>query len=124
MSTGTKPDQETELSVLKEILKWVKFTGMKEVRGILTTTLNDEQKRNVYQLSDGTKGIVEIGQIVGIKGTTNIFNLWKQWTKMGLGESVPVKGGSRFKRSFDLEDFGIEVSLKATKEKAETEKEQ
>jgi hypothetical protein len=122
MSTGMKPDRETELSVLKEILKWVKFTGMKEVRDILMTTLDDEQERNVYQLSDGTKGIVEIGKIVGIKSpTTTIFNMWKQWTNMGLGEPVPVKGGSRFKRSFDLEDFGIEVSLKATNEKVEAD---
>ncbi len=102
-----KPVLETELGVLKEILKWVKFAGMNEVRNILTSTLDDEQKRTVYQLSDGTKGIVEIGKIVGIKGTASIFKLWKQWAKMGLGESVPVMGGTRFKRAFDLEDFGL-----------------
>jgi hypothetical protein len=28
---------------------------------------------------------------------------------MGLGENIPVRGGTRFKRSFDLEEFGIRL---------------
>lgn len=106
-SPNVEPVKETELSVLKEILKWVKFSGMNEVKNVLTTALDNGQKRSVYQLSDGTKGIVEIGKLVGIKSTATVFKLWKQWTKMGLGESVPVAGGSRFRRSFDLEEFGL-----------------
>ena len=101
---------ENELDVLKEILKWVKFSGMKEVREILLSVLSDNQTRAAYQLSDGTKGLHEIGKLVDIKGST-LFNLWKRWLKLGLGESIPVKGGERFKRSFDLEDLGIEVTI-------------
>lgn len=99
------------MDVLKEILRWVKFSGMKEVRAILTSVLDDEQKRMAYQLSDGSKGMVEVGKQVGIKSTGTMFKLWKQWAKVGLGESVSVPGGQRFKRSFDLEDFGIKINM-------------
>jgi hypothetical protein len=111
-----KQRQETELDVLKDIRRWVKFSGMKEVRGILVSVLDNDQKRVVYQLSDGSKGIIEIGKAVGIKSTATIFKFWKQWTKLGLGESVPVAGGQRFKRSFDLEDFGFDVQGPSEKE--------
>lgn len=109
-TSKAEPTQETELSVLKEILRWVKFSAMKEVRSILASALDDEQKRTTYQLSDGTKGIVEIGKLVGIKSTATIFKMWKQWAKIGLGEYIPAKGGNRFTRSFDLNDFGMEVN--------------
>ena len=55
MSSNEKSTKETELDVLKEILRWVKFSGMKEVRGILTSVLDDEQERNVYQLRASPK---------------------------------------------------------------------
>ena len=42
---------------------------------------------------------------------------------MGLGEFIPARGGERFKRSFDLEEIGIEVELPASRmEKPNTEK--
>jgi hypothetical protein len=121
MTPNEKGSKETELDVLKEILRWVKFTGVKEVRGILTSVLDDDQKRTAYQLSDGTKGMVDVGKQVGIKSTAGMSKLWKQWTKLGLGESIPVMGGNRFRRSFDLADFGIEVNVgNASKDAAES----
>jgi len=45
--------------------------------------------------------------------------MWQAWLKQGLGESIPVKGGSRFKRSFDLEAFGIQIP---NTEKADTDR--
>jgi hypothetical protein len=100
-------DEQTRL--LKEILKWIRFAGMKEVKNTLVDILDDDPKRLVYHLSDGTRGIVEIAKLVGISSTRTVFDMWQAWLKVGLGESIPVKGGSRFKRSFDLEDLGIEV---------------
>jgi len=102
--------QENEQTILlREILKWIKFAGMKEVKNTLVSVLNNEQKRLVYHLSDGSRGTVEIAKLVGIGSTSTVFDMWQAWLKLSLGESIPVKGGSRFKRSFDLEDFGIEV---------------
>ena len=102
-------EKSEQTILLREILKWIKFAGMKEVKNTLVSVLDTEQKRLVYHLSDGSRGIVEIAKPVGIGSTKTVFDLWQAWLKLSLGESIPVKGGSRFKRSFDLEDFGIEV---------------
>lgn len=94
---------------IKESSKWTKFAGMKEVKPILETQLPDESKKQIYQLSDGKKGTQEIAKMVGGISHMSIANYWKSWEKVGLGEPVTAMGGKRFKRSFDLKDFGIKV---------------
>ncbi|XHH08079.1 MAG: hypothetical protein ACFCUE_10955 [Candidatus Bathyarchaeia archaeon] len=104
---SNQPNEQT--IILKEILKWVKFAGLKEVKELLlTTTNNDPKKLLVYHLGDGNHGANEIASLLSI-GNKTVLGLWELWLKMGLGENVPVKGGSRFKRSFDLQEIGIEV---------------
>ena len=102
--------ENEQIRLLNEILKWIKFSGLKEVKGVLTSALDTDQKKIVYQLSDGSKGIVEIGKAAGISSTATISRYWKSWARLGLGDYLAVKGGDRFKRAFDLEDLGIEVS--------------
>jgi len=105
---------------LKEMLKWTKFAGVKEVKPILETHLSNDSKKIIYYLSDGTKGIQEIAKIVGNVSPGTVFNYWKTWGKVELGESITVPGGTRFHHSFDLEDFGIKV-LEITKQNTTTE---
>jgi hypothetical protein len=99
-------DEQTEL--LKEILKWIRFAGMKGVKDQLEATLETDQKKIVYQLSDGSKTIADINKITGVS-TGSVSGYWQKWVKLALGQKIPVMGGERFKRSFDLEDVGIEV---------------
>lgn len=98
------------MSVLKEILRWTKFSGMQSVRAVLETNLDDNQKRSIYQLSDGTKGTEEIASLVRA-GAETVRRYWIAWQKLGFGDYVPARGGKRFKRSFDLEEVGIEVTV-------------
>lgn len=107
MKMSREENEQTKL--LKEILKWIKFSGMRELKNTLVSILDSEQKRLVFHLSDGTRGTVEIAKIAGVGSNKTVYDMWQAWLKLGLGESIPVRGGSRFKRSFDLEDFGIEV---------------
>jgi hypothetical protein len=105
----SQENEQTEL--LREIVKWVRFAGLKEVKSTLETTLVDDQQRKAYQASDGSKGTREVASIAGYGSKSTVERLWKTWRKLGLGESFQVKGGGeRFKRSFDLEDFDIEFS--------------
>ena len=101
--------ESDELKVLREILKWMKFAGMNQVQSVLETTLNTPEKKLAYQMSDGTKGTIEVGKVSKVGSTTKVSTLWKEWKRKGLGDSLRVQGGDRFKRTFDLEDFGIEV---------------
>jgi len=98
------------VKLLKEILKWVRFAGIKEVKAVMETSLDTEQKRAAYHVSDGSKGTREVASKAGYGSKSTIEVLWKKWRRLGLGESFQVKGGGeRFRRSFDLEDFEIEV---------------
>lgn len=100
-----------QTKLLKEILKWIKISGIKEVKSLLESLLANDSKKLIYYLSDGTKGTQEIAKIVGGLSHQTVANYWKEWEKSGLGESVSAMGGSRFKRSFDLEDFGMKVQI-------------
>ncbi|MCW4002619.1 MAG: hypothetical protein NWE95_01725 [Candidatus Bathyarchaeota archaeon] len=94
--------------IMKEILKWTKFAGAKEVRNVLTITLDTEQKRLVYHLSDGNNGTRKIAEIADVCDKT-VRNYWESWYRQGIVDPINVKGGQRFKKSFALEDFGIAV---------------
>lgn len=99
---------DDQTAILKEILKWIRFTGAKEVKNVLVDTLNTEQKCLIYHLSDGNRSSTAIGKSAGVSDMT-VRRLWAAWFRQGIVESIRVRGGDRYKKSFDLEDFGIEI---------------
>ena len=103
--------KSTEIhNTLKELLKWAKFSGIKEVKPVLESKIDTDVKKIVYFLSDGSKGTRDIAKTVGSLSHASVSNYWQDWEKAGLGESfLTMGGGTRFKRSFDLEDFGIKI---------------
>ncbi len=113
-------DQNNEqTALLKEIAKWVRFSGFKQVKDVLETTFEkDNKKILVYHLSDGKTTSTVISQKTGIN-QPKITELWKEWLALGLGESITASGGSRFKRSFDLKMFGIQVPEIKSEQKPE-----
>jgi hypothetical protein len=104
MSENTSRVEE----LLSEILKWIRFAGAKEVKNVLTSALDTDQKKLVYHFSDGENGSVEIANQSGVSDFT-VRTYWKAWSKLGIVEAIKVRRGDRYKKSFDLEDFGIEV---------------
>jgi hypothetical protein len=98
-----------QTEILKEMLKWVKFSGMKSVKEVLLNNLTDDTKILVYHYSDGVNSIPMLKNLIGIKGNVVIFNLWNKWKNIGIMEKVPAKGGERGKKIFHLEDFGIQI---------------
>lgn len=99
-----------QIELLKEIAKWVRFSGIKQVKEVLLSTLNTDKKVIAYHYSDGKNTSTEIAKLSGVAQPT-ISDLWKDWLSLGLGESMSASGGSRFKRAFDLKMFGIQVPL-------------
>jgi hypothetical protein len=104
---------EEILRTLKEMLKWLKFTGVKEVRTVMSNALETEQKRLIFYLSDGKRGIVEIGKLANV-GSTTVARYWEAWFRLGLMEPIAVQGGARYKKSFELEDFGFNIPQSKT----------
>ena len=79
------------IEVMREILKWTKFAGAREVRNILTATLDTEQKRLIYNSSDGNKGSVEIAKTAGV-GDSTIRRYWESWARRGAQPASPGNG--------------------------------
>ena len=102
------PDEMDEKQLLREILKWTKFSGMNQVKAVLEQQLKADADKLIYQNSDGAHGTVELGKLADMSKDA-VHDRWESWVKIGLGENIPVRGGTRFKRSFDLEEFGIKV---------------
>lgn len=102
-------DKLSEIAgTLKELLKWTKFTGMKEVKSVLLLALDTETKKIIYHLSDGDKSSAEIADVANVSDWT-VRNYWKSWNKLGIVEALQVGTGQRYKKAFDIEDFGIEA---------------
>jgi DNA-binding transcriptional ArsR family regulator len=99
-------DEIAEL--LREILKWIRFSSIGEVRTVLMSILETEQKRMIYHLSDGEHGSVEIGERTGVSHGT-VTRYWDSWKRLGIVEPVRVRGGLRYRKLFELEDFGFSV---------------
>ncbi len=110
--------EETE--ILKEILKWTKISSMKEVKSILNSALNTDDKKIIYQNSDGSRGLLNFKDISSL-GKDAIARYWKQWYQLGLVEMKNVRGGNRAIKNFSLEDFGIEIPNIDIKIKEESE---
>ena len=116
------PESE-ELKTLKEILKWIKVSGLENIKKKISDEFSDENKILVYSLSDG-KSSDEIEKILNKKITgMSIRNWWKSWAKQGLMEIHPDYK-KRYKAIFNLEDFGIsipEIKLQKTEESKKIE---
>jgi len=110
-------DREDEiLAVLKEILKWNRFTGLENARLELRRVLDTEQKRVIYHLSDGGSTSTEIAKKSGVSDFT-VRKYWSDWNKRGIVDPLSVRGGKRFKKSFELEDLGLMIPQINTVEK-------
>lgn len=113
------PESDEQTQLLREILKWIRFAGMKEVKAVLSFALDSETKKVIYHLSDGEKGSVEIAKASGVSDAT-VRSHWKSWSKFGIVEAFKVGRGQRYRKAFELGDFGIEVpQLGSTTEKKE-----
>ncbi len=107
--------EERTLDVLEEILKWTKVTSIPQVKKTLESVLSSDEERRAYHHSTGDSSR-RVAELAGV-GYGTVSRWWKKWHRSGLGEMQAVQRGSRFVRSFDLEDFGIPVPPLTKREK-------
>jgi transposase len=99
-------DDQDIKDILKEILKWTKFEGMQKVKQVLESTLDNDDKKLIYDLSDG-RSSSKIARIAGVSGQT-VRNYWKEWAVLGIVEFCP-EHKKRYHRIFSLKEVGIEI---------------
>lgn len=94
--------------LLLEILKWIKFSGIKNVKEVVSSILNTDLKLKIYELSDGQLSNSEIVKITNLNERT-VRRYWENWSKANIKRLDRVNGRERYFREFDLDDMGIEV---------------
>ena len=105
-----------QIGLMQEMVMWLRFMGMDKAKSVLSTTLDSDKKIIVYHLSNGKNTSTSIANQVDLS-QTRISELWKEWLLIGIGESISASGGGRFKKSFDLKMFGIQIpNIKSQKE--------
>lgn len=108
-----------QTKILKEILTLIKISSYREISELLKLFLDTDTKKLIYQFSDGTNNTTEVVKNAKSSAQT-VSDCWKLWKKIGIGETIDVPGGKRFKRIFDLNNFGILPTSNTKKSPKET----
>ncbi|TKJ17586.1 hypothetical protein CEE44_03570 [Candidatus Woesearchaeota archaeon B3_Woes] len=95
---------------LKKQNKWLRFLAFNSLRGILRSSLENNEQKRIYQLSDGKNSTNEISkklQEEGIKiSHMTVYNYWKRWNALGIVEPSEKYSG-RFKKIVNLDNFNL-----------------
>ncbi|RLA83548.1 MAG: hypothetical protein DRG31_06045 [Deltaproteobacteria bacterium] len=98
---------ENIVKLLEEILRWTRFQGWRNVKDVLTEMLTDDLSKLIYHYSDG-RSSREVAQRVPVSHVT-VLRYWRKWARVGVVEPIKVSGRTRYRKMFELEDFGIEM---------------
>jgi hypothetical protein len=105
----SKDKNDLIIELLHELVKWTKFQAWGKVKDVLLGVLNNDEQKKIYHLSDGINSSRKIAEKVSA-GHSTIVKYWNEWANFNIVEPIPVKGGGlRYKKMFNLEDFGIEI---------------
>jgi len=96
-------------STLKELLRWSRFSGMQQLKNVLSQNLKNDTEMLVYELSDGSRGARDVAAATGVSHQT-VLNYWKKWSKIGIAEPSSSFQG-RYQRICSLEEVGLEVPV-------------
>lgn len=99
-------DEETK-TILKGILKWQKLQGIKILRETLPSILDTDEKRIVYENTDGKKTARDIMKIVNV-GLGTLSRWWNDWYSQGVLE----KKGQKYVKIASLKELGINSTVK------------
>lgn len=100
--------ERTLEDMFSDFLKIYKFVNHSQIVEALRNELDDDSnnKKKVYELSDGALSTRDIQKIAGVSPPT-ITSYWKQWAQSGIVTPAERKG--RYKAAFDLREYGLSV---------------
>jgi len=98
--------------ILKEILKWQKLQGMKILRELIPLLIDTDEKKKVYELTDGKNTAREINKKTGVALGT-ISGWWQEWHVNG----ILVKEDGKYEKIISLKELGLSFKDAAKKAK-------
>lgn len=93
------------LDAVREGNKWLRLIALPSLRAMLANELDTDQKRRVYQESDGRQ-IRDVAKSAGA-GFGSVHRYWQDWAAKSLLERTELAG--RYRRLIDLAEVGMEV---------------
>ncbi|MHA1972628.1 MAG: hypothetical protein ACTSW1_06540 [Candidatus Hodarchaeales archaeon] len=103
----------TEIEKVIELLQKTNYLlniiARNDIKQLLEDALNSDEKKIAYNSSDGINTLTMVKDIAGVSAGS-ISNWWAEWIRIGLAEKLPVMGGTRAKRKYDLSFYGIQTS--------------
>ena len=108
-----EPEQSKEIvQLLRELLKWQRFTAIASLKEILTKNLDKKEKLLVYESTNGINKREDIIRETGCSAGA-ISSWWMDWYAKGLVEKID---GGRYKKIISLSEIGIDLPKKPVKE--------
>ncbi len=106
MSADHRTDEYEEIvGLLKELVKWTRWMALPSVREILERLVDTDERKAVYELTDGEHTTRSIAGATGVnKGTVSRW--WREWESQGIVVEVPGTRGKRGK-GFSLLELGL-----------------
>jgi len=98
-------------NLLEEILKWQRLQGIKILCEILPQLLDTEEKRIVYEMTDGKNNQSKIASEAKV-ATGTVSNWWNLWYSHGI-LTKEEKRKRRYKKIISLKDLGIPIKTKS-----------
>ena len=107
------------IQLLRELVKWQRFTALSSLKEILIKTLDKKEKIIVYDLTDGKNKRDDIIKDTGCSAGA-ISGWWIDWYSKGLLEKVE----GRYRKIVSLEEVGINVPKRENKDNKLSNKEE
>lgn len=101
------------INLQKETLRWMRFQSLPALRKTLLETLDSEQKKQIYELTDGVSVSRTVAGIAKVSSVT-VINYWNEWARLGILEKEGTGRSTTFKKMVSLPGLGIPVTLPAT----------
>lgn len=101
---------EGEDSILRELheqTKWLRLLGLTSLRSLVSTTVQSDRDRLVFDLSDGLRSTRDIAKLVGVSQMT-VSRLWQDWLTLGICTESRSRPG-RAEKLLSLAKLGIQV---------------
>lgn len=93
--------------ILRDIGRWLRFQNIGKLKEILEAELDTDEKKVVFENTDGEKGIRDISGVSRTPPKT-VYNWWQKWFRLGIVEPSEAYQG-RLKKICSLDDVGINI---------------
>lgn len=96
---------EELVSVQREMLKWIRFTSLPQLKRTLESVLATAQDKSIYEMTDGRATSRSIAATLNV-GKTTVIRKWMAWAQIGIVEQLDSGG---YIRLCSLTEVGIDV---------------